>query len=57
MKRWLFVIFIVVTFVSNAAIAMASGSGTYNRNEIITAIVALVCLSITIAFLISMRRN
>lgn len=57
MKKWIFIVLLVVTFISETVIVMAEGNEIYSRGEIISAVVAFVCLSLTAAFLIALRRN
>ncbi|MBN2331067.1 MAG: hypothetical protein JXC85_04570 [Candidatus Aenigmarchaeota archaeon] len=56
MKRYALILFIIITFASNAAVAMASETGNAFRNGVIAYVIGLVCLSFAAAFLIMPRR-
>jgi hypothetical protein len=55
MKEYLLILFIIVTFSSNAAVAVASETGLGYRSEAIAYVIAFVCVSMAAAFLISLR--
>ncbi len=56
MKRYMLLIFIIITFASNSAVAMASEMTTVFRSEVIAYVIGLVCMSFAAAFLIMLRR-
>ncbi len=55
MKEYMLILFIIVTFSSNAAVAVASETGLGYRSETIAYVIAFVCVSMAAAFLISLR--
>jgi len=57
MKKYILLLFLIVTFASDTAVAMADETGLYCRNDIIVAVVALVCVSMATVFLITLRRE
>lgn len=57
MKKYMLLIFLMVTFTSQAAIVMAQDHSLVSRNEVIAGVVAFVCLSITATFLISLKKS
>ena len=56
MKKYMLILFIIITFASNTAVAMASETGALFRNEVIAYVIGLVCVSFAAAFLIMLRR-
>jgi hypothetical protein len=56
MKKYALILFIIITFASNTAVAMASETDAVLRNSVIAYVVGLVCLSFAAAFLIMPRR-
>ena len=57
MNKYALVLFIIITFASDAVLVMAQESGLPQRVEIIASVVALVCLSMGIVFLIELVRK
>lgn len=57
MNKYILILFFTVIFISNAAVAMASGSAVPERGGMIASVVMFVCVSMTAAFLIFAKRK
>ena len=57
MNKYVLVLFIIITFASDTAVVMAQENGLPQRVEIIAAVVALICVSMGLVFLIELMRK
>jgi hypothetical protein len=57
MNKYVLILFIVITFASDTVLVMAQENGLPQRVEIIASVVALVCLSMGVVFLIELMRK